>query len=295
MKTVQLNRIFDVELDVELDLEDGLEAILLQNGRIKVRRIKQELEKVVTIKWGDHTKPRLYPGFTKIKGATWDGKKGAYALDEHGFPMVWIPVAILPNGLERVNYDNSDLSDNGYHEDFPEWRRQQIIADGGFFTPANPASWNKCSEKLQFCEGELPLNNISYDNAVIEIRKLDTNEVGYRPIYGVEYDCICEWLKMNGYSMTDSTKWGNYCDTPGREEGLALIGSRKAARTSIGLNDFAGTLWWITKEKRGCSYCAVRGGSYSNSGDDNPAGERSYIDTFDSYNDVGVWAVPFKK
>jgi len=290
MKIIQLNRNF-----VELELQDDLEAILLQNGRIKVRRIKQELEKVVTIKWGNHKKPRLYPGFTKIKGATWDGKKGAYALDEHGFPMVWIPVAILPQGLEIVNYDNSDFSKNGYHEVFPKWRRQQIIDDGGFFTPANPVSRNKCSGKLQLCEGELPLNNIRYSDAVIELRKLGTKKVGYRPIYGVEYDCICEWLKMIGYSMNDSTNWGNYANTRNREHGLALIGSREEARTRIGINDIAGTLWWITKEKNGSLRCAVRGGSFYSDGYGSPVGERTCVDAGLSRNDVGVWAVPFKR
>jgi len=289
METIQLGR------SITMEVAEGLE-IVFQDGKLKVRSKACDSKAVGTIgsKWGNHKKPPLYPGFTKIKGATWNGKKGPYALDKHGFPMVWIPVAILPDGLSRVSYDNSELSDEEYHEKVPEWRIQQIIADGGFYFPANPVSRNK-DGKLQLCEGELPLYNISYDEAVIWLKVLDTKGIGYRPAYGVEYDCVCEWLKMNGYSMTDSTNWGNYCNTPKREEELALIGSRKEARTSIGLNDFGGTLWWITEEKNRRLYCAVRGGSCNCDGDDYPAGVRNCIIASTCYNRVGVWAVPFKK
>jgi len=246
-------------------------------------------------KWGDHTKPALYPGYTKIEGATWDGKKGPYALDAHGFPMVWIPVAILSNGFSRVNYDNSKFSEDEYHEEVPEWRTQQIIEDGGFYFPANPVSRNKENGRIQLCEGEEPLSCIRYDNAIIELRTLDTAGVGYRPAYGVEFDCVCKWLSVNGYCMADSTNWGNYYNTPNREYGLALIGSRKEARTSIGINDFGGTLWWHTEEKYGHLRVAVRGGSYDDDGHHYPAGERSCTSTHYCGFYVGVWAVPFKK
>ena len=289
METVRLGR------NITIEVEEGME-IILQDGVLKVISTQQEVsvqKEEVSVQWGDHTNPPIYPGWKKIEGATWDGKSGAYALDEHGFPMVWIPAAILPKGLIRVNYDNSTFSEEGYYEEVPEERIQQIIAEGGFYSPANPIS--RKDGKIQLCEGSLPLNNISYKKAVIELGELDTEGTGYRPIYGVEYDCICEWLDMNGYSMTDSTEWGNYKNTPNREYGLAPIGSRKKARTSIGINDFGGTLLWITEEKNGRLGCAVRGGSYSGDGGDHPAGERDYFFADDFGYAVGVWAVPFKK
>lgn len=248
------------------------------------------------IKWGDHTKPTLYPGYTKIEGTTW--KKGPQALDAHGYPMVWIPAAlVMPNGLSRINYDNSEFSDDEYHEEIPEWRVQQIYADGGFWSPANPVSRGK-NGKLQLIEGKevKPLNDISYNQAVVELQELDTPEVGYRPIYGVEIDCLCKWLELNGYSMIDSTIWGNYYNTPNREYGLAPIGSRKEARTKIGINDFGGTRWWITEEKHGRSCCCVvRGGSFDDNGDGYPAGKRDFVSACSCNDWAGVWAAPFKK
>ncbi len=210
---------------------------ILENHFSEKAKVPTQEKAQIPINWGDHTNPTLYPGYTKIEGTTWE--KGPQALDEHGYPMVWIPAAIvMPKGLSRVHYDNSQFSDNGYHEEIPEWRLRQIYDDGGFWSPANPVN-----ENWQLMEGALPLNNVSYENAIIGFKKMNTEGVGYKLAYGAEIDCICEWLKMNGYSMTDSTEWGNYSNTPNRKYGLAPIGSRKEARTSIGINDFAGTLW----------------------------------------------------
>ena len=129
-------------------------------------------------------------------------------------------------------------------------------------------------------------------------------------MFGVQWDLVLKYLETKGTAQadlkTDSASIGNYYDnlweitnenskyapngsgwTSGaygkKDSNKSVLLSTGASETfsKQGIYDIAGNVWEWTLEytARSSSPCAIRGGSYSNSGSNYPAAYRSYDDT----------------
>ena len=100
------------------------------------------------------------------------------------------------------------------------------------------------------------------------------SKVKTRMIWGLQWDATCNWLATSNFNITNSRTWGNYhnntADGHGSKQNTGYSESWKANN----IYDFAGNCWEWTQEAINTSDRAGRGGSYSNSGSNNPASDR---------------------
>ena len=100
------------------------------------------------------------------------------------------------------------------------------------------------------------------------------SKVKTRMIWGLQWDATCNWLDSSGFSITDSSTWGNYDDNTatghGSEQNTGFSESWKANN----IYDFAGNCYEFTQEADYTSYRARRGGYYNFNGSDDPASDR---------------------
>ncbi len=100
------------------------------------------------------------------------------------------------------------------------------------------------------------------------------SKVKTRMIWGLQWDATCNWLASSGYSITNSTSWGNYknntADGKGSKQNTGFSESWKANN----IYDFAGNCNEYTQEVYGTRVRALRGGSYNSFESYNPASNR---------------------
>jgi len=100
------------------------------------------------------------------------------------------------------------------------------------------------------------------------------SKVKTRMIWGLQWDATCNWLASSGFSITNSSTWGNYsnntADGHGSKQNTGFSESWKANN----IYDFAGNCWKFTQEAGGTSVRANRGGYYVNNGSNYPASDR---------------------
>ena len=86
------------------------------------------------------------------------------------------------------------------------------------------------------------------------------SKVKTRMIWGLQWDATCKWLDNSGFSITDSSTWGNYSDNTadghGSEQNTGFSESWKANN----IYDFAGNCWEFTQEAFSDLNRASRGG-----------------------------------
>lgn len=335
-KTSVFTESVGVIIEVEKERENsvaypGLRANIITELIVKNNRYLEIVQEGATLKliereraplekWGDYTNPPIYPGWNRIPGATWDGENGAYAKDEHGWDMVWIPVgALSENGtLDGINYNQKfgkrkfsheyeDFSENGYHQTYAYNYIQTIRKEGGFYVASCPASLGS-NGKVQFVKDfyAFAINTskcINYRNVLANFNYIETLTTGWKFLSGAQYDSIVEWLRINGYNIEDSSLWGNYYYTKNSPRELLPIGSRVEWQTK-GLVDFAGSLWWITEEKYAKSHTVIRGGSYRGDGVwdsvdcrmmDAHSNGMIKKNTHPTHLECGFWGTPYRK
>ena len=97
------------------------------------------------------------------------------------------------------------------------------------------------------------------------------SNVKTRMIWGLQWDATCNWLDSSGFSITDSSTWGNYsnntADGHGSKKNTGFSESWKANN----IYDFAGNCWEFTQEACVTDGRAIRGGGYNNGGSSLPA------------------------
>ena len=148
-----------------------------------------------------------------------------------------------------------------------------------------------------------PLTNdtgVNWYQYYARIKQLGANnKVKTRMICGNQWDVTCNWLAGSGYSITDSSLWGNYYNsTVTGNDGSTL----KAANTSTKLNtgitnytkanniyDLAGNCFEWTQEANVTDFRVGRGGDCVYSGSDIPVSYcRSDSPAYSDYNDLGT-------
>ena len=101
------------------------------------------------------------------------------------------------------------------------------------------------------------------------------SKVKTRMIWGLQWDATCNWLDNSGFSITDSSTWGNYtnntADGHGTKQNTGFSESWKANN----VYDFAGNCYEYTQEADFTYSRACRGGGYDGYGSSLPASYRS--------------------
>ena len=102
-------------------------------------------------------------------------------------------------------------------------------------------------------------------------------------IWGLQWDATCNWLASSGFSMTNSSKWGNYDDNTATGHGSKQNTGFSESWKANNIYDFAGNCWEFTQEAYGTDRRAIRGGGYVNNGSIAPASYRGH--SFSTYPD----------
>ena len=111
-------------------------------------------------------------------------------------------------------------------------------------------------------------------------------KVKTRMIWGLQWDATCNWLASSGFSITNSSTWGNCSDNEATGHGSKQNTGFSESWKANNIYDFAGNCWEFTQEAGYTSSRAIRGGGYLSDGSSNPASVWSNdtpTDTISSY------------
>ena len=101
------------------------------------------------------------------------------------------------------------------------------------------------------------------------------SKVKTRMIWGLQWDATCNWLASSGFSIKDSSTWGNYdnntADGHGTKQNTGFSENWKANN----IYDFAGNCFDLTQEANDTFCRSYRGGYYRNDGSSDPASVQS--------------------
>ena len=100
------------------------------------------------------------------------------------------------------------------------------------------------------------------------------SKVKTRMIWGLQWDATCNWLASSGFSITDSSTWGNYADNTATGHGSLQNTGFSESWKANNIYDFAGNCWEWTQEADYTYSRAYRGGHYSDYGSIYPASYR---------------------
>ena len=111
------------------------------------------------------------------------------------------------------------------------------------------------------------------------------SKVKTRMIWGLQWDATCNWLASSGFSITNSSTWGNYSNNTvyGSKKNTGYSESWKANN----IYDFAGNCCEFTQEASDTYLRASRGGLYDGSGSGSPASGRRYDSPISAYRFSG--------
>jgi len=109
-------------------------------------------------------------------------------------------------------------------------------------------------------------------------------------IWGLQWDATCNWLDSSGFSITDSTTWGNYKDNTATGHGSLQNTGFSESWKANNIYDFAGNCYEFTQEAVRTSDRAFRGSSYDSNGSDSPASNLGY--STPTYTDSGDGSRP---
>ena len=89
------------------------------------------------------------------------------------------------------------------------------------------------------------------------------SKVKTRMIWGLQWDATCNWLDNSGFSITDSSTWGNYRDNTADGHGSKQNTGFSENWKANNIYDFAGNCYEFTQEASSTTYRALRGGYYN--------------------------------
>ena len=100
------------------------------------------------------------------------------------------------------------------------------------------------------------------------------SKVKTRMIWGLQWDATCKWLDSSGFSITDSSTWGNYNNNTADGHGTKQKTGSSESWKANNIYDFAGNCREFTQEANGTYGRAYRGGGYDVNGSNSPASTR---------------------
>ena len=113
------------------------------------------------------------------------------------------------------------------------------------------------------------------------------SKVKTRMIWGLQWDATCNWLDSSGFSITDSSTWGNYSNNTADGHGTKQNTGYSESWKANNIYDFAGNCWELTQEANDDYYRAYRGGSFYSYGSYDPDSNRSTYSPTGSGSNIG--------
>ena len=92
------------------------------------------------------------------------------------------------------------------------------------------------------------------------------SKVKTRMIWGLQWDATCNWLDSSGFSITDSSTWGNHSNNTANGAGSKQNTGFSESWKANNIYDFAGNCDELTQEAYRTCYRAYRGGWYNGVG-----------------------------
>ncbi len=102
------------------------------------------------------------------------------------------------------------------------------------------------------------------------------SKVKTRMIWGLQWDATCNWLAGSGFSITDSSKWGNYKDNTADGYGSKKNTGFSESWKANNIYDFAGNCVEFTQEAVSPNGRVYSGGGCYDFGSLSPASDRLY-------------------
>ena len=182
----------------------------------------------------------IIPGGFGVSEETSEQKvsDGLVIKDSSGNEFIWIPCTIDgANGTVKyekwcttgIAYNNSGISNDTLPSGVSS-EEEQITKYGGFYiakyeagipdslstaqTTANATTRNVSGVPISK-QNAVPWNYINYTNAKANAESMySSGSVQSGLLTGTMWDTVMKWLQNAGYSVTDSTAWGNYNNAP---------------------------------------------------------------------------------
>ena len=110
-------------------------------------------------------------------------------------------------------------------------------------------------------------------------------------IWGLQWDVTCNWLGNSGFSITDSSRWGNYTNNTATGHGSQRNTGFSENWKANNIYDFAGNCYEFTQEAWSSFSRVIRGGRYEFEGSARPASDSGVDDPIGS-NVYGVGTRP---
>lgn len=289
---------------IVLEAPEGNAFVVSQedSGELRIKLIP-----TTVTKYGDYTNPPIPEGWEHVEG---EWNNGFVIQDSKENQFTWVPVGFLDsNGtidginfsekFGRRNYHNDDFSDDGFNEKMEielhkQWK--SVKKYGGFYISRYNISKNKQTGKAQSVKGEMPLRNIDWNNSMKVAKTFgDGVSVTSHLPFGAEYDSTLEWFLKSGARTeeeieSDSTEWGNFCNTQDSPLEVVKTGTRDEWSTNH-ICDLAGNVDEWTQEQNKTSRRVIRGGDYQDHGLGCPVAWRFYDSPDACYGGTGFRAV----
>ena len=228
--------------------------------------------------------------------------------------FVWVPVAALAD-YKRTWYTGEDqFSDSDYSEALPEDEKTSVEKYKGFYIGRYEAgdkenteaktlrSSNDVTKTVTIKAGQVPYNYVTRTQAVSLAEGFATKQ-GYKAktklVSSYAWDTTIAFMQKVNSDYGSSSEEGNYIDTKFSYTDITGARQTKAKNSNVlvptgqttpvcNIYDMGGNVWELTTESYSNTYipCAIRGGYYSNSFADFPAGFR-YSNSDYAYDRIG--------
>ena len=251
-------------------------------------------------------------GFKVAEDSASTVQGGVVIEDKDGNQFVWVPVATLAD-YKRTWYTGYD-SFSEYSEALPEDEKTSVTDYKGFYigryesgdkesTEAKTLrSSNDVTKTVTIKANQAPYNYVTRTEAVSLAEGFATKQ-GYKAktklVSSYAWDTTIAFMQKVNSDYGSSSEEGNYIDTKFSYTDITGAKQTKAKNSNVlvptgqttpvcNIYDMGGNVWELTTESYSNTYipCAIRGGYYSNSFADFPAGFR-YSNSDYAYDRIG--------
>ena len=251
-------------------------------------------------------------GFKVAEDSASTVQGGVVIEDKDGNQFVWVPVATLAD-YKRTWYTGYD-SFSEYSEALPEDEKTSVERYKGFYIGRYEAgdkestvaktlrSSNDVTKTVTIKANQAPYNYVTRTQAISLAESFATKQ-GYKAktklVSSYAWDTTIAFLQKVNSDYGSSSEEGNCQDTTFSYTDITGARQTKASYSEVlvptgqttpvcNIYDMGGNVWELTTESYSNTYipCAIRGGYYSNSFADFPAGFR-YSNSDYAYDRIG--------
>ena len=235
-------------------------------------------------------------GFKVAEDSASTVQGGVVIEDKDGNQFVWVPVATLAD-YKRTWYTGYD-SFSEYSEALPEDEKTSVERYKGFYIGRYEAG-----DKESTVAKTLRSSNDVTKTEAVSLAEGFATKQGYKAktklVSSYAWDTTIAFMQKVNSDYGSSSEEGNYIDTKFSYTDITGAKQTKAKNSNVlvptgqttpvcNIYDMGGNVWELTTESYSNTYipCAIRGGYYSNSFADFPAGFR-YSNSDYAYDRIG--------